>query len=89
MSTRRKRPRTADVLRQALVVDPMSEAREHLEGFPRYRGELEAAQANAVYEARNVGLSWAEIGAALGITQQAAHKRYAEPLSLLQSASRE
>lgn len=89
MSTRRKVKRTGINLRQALRVDDEQAARDDLARYPRWREDLEASQAEAVYAARNVGLSWAQIGAALGISQQAVHRRYAEPLSLLQSASRE
>ena len=70
-------------MRQAALVDPMHEARERLASFPRWRADLEQSQTRAVQEARSVGLSWADVGEALGISQQAAHKRYAELVSVL------
>ncbi len=40
------------------------------------RAELEFRARRLVGEARKQGASWAQIGAALGITRQAAHERY-------------
>ncbi len=39
-------------------------------------GELEAQRERAVVSAMTAGITWAEIGDALGVTAQAAHKRY-------------
>lgn len=38
--------------------------------------EVDALQAGAVKRARAAGLSWAQVAALLGVTKQAAHKRY-------------
>lgn len=38
--------------------------------------DVEAMQARAVERARALGLSWAQIAALLGVTKQAAHKRF-------------
>lgn len=42
----------------------------------RERRQLDTAEELAVRRARNAGYSWTAIGAALGISKQAAHRRY-------------
>ena len=49
---------------------------EELEALARVRTGLPRREVAAVRAARSSGLSWAEVGAALGMTQQAAHKRF-------------
>ena len=44
------------------------------------RKRLEDLQAELVRLARDEGASWASIGAALGVTTQAAHQRFATPV---------
>ena len=87
MSTRRKvkRPRSGQTAR----VESLSERLEELAQCPRWRAELEAQQAERVYWVREMGGSWAQVGAALGITQQAAHERYAAAAALVLAESRE
>lgn len=41
---------------------------------------LERLTRGAVEEARQMGLSWSEIGEALGISKQAAHQKYAHTI---------
>lgn len=41
------------------------------------RDHFDREIATRVREAREAGLSWEQIGSALGITRQAAHKRFA------------
>ena len=43
------------------------------------RRSLDALQAELVGLARQEGASWASIGAALGVTTQAAHQRFGPP----------
>ncbi len=44
--------------------------------IPAKRAELDAHTRDLVATAREAGRSWAQIGAALGISRQAAHERY-------------
>jgi hypothetical protein len=64
------------------VVDDHFGSKEDLHRRPlkRHYAELGTAQANldaAVHTARQRGLSWAKVGAAAGMTAQAAHERWA------------
>lgn len=59
---------------------------EHPEHLLRYVADLETLagtvselQHDAVYAARSAGCSWAEVGAALGVTKQAAQQRFRIP----------
>ena len=49
---------------------------EKIEALTVRMAELEADRERAVAEAMDRGVTWAEIGDALGVTAQAAHKRY-------------
>jgi len=42
------------------------------------RGELDAALVEAIRSARKADRSWAEIGAMLGVSKQAAQRKYAK-----------
>jgi hypothetical protein len=46
---------------------------------PRLAARAEAALHDAVAAARVAGVSWAVIGAGLGMTRQAAQKRFSRP----------
>jgi ATP-dependent Clp protease ATP-binding subunit ClpA len=57
-----------------------------LRALARMRADLNTAEERLVAEALRAGASWSQIGAALGVTRQAAHARYrnvasAEPAS--------
>lgn len=52
--------------------DPLQE----LLAISRERADLERRQEVAVRRARNTGYSWAAIAMLLGVSRQAAHKRY-------------
>ena len=49
---------------------------EKIEALTARLAELEADRERAVAAAMERGATWAEIGEALGVTAQAAHKRY-------------
>ncbi len=48
------------------------------------RGEVEAAILEAVREARRTGCTWAEVGAMLGVSKQAAQQKYGSALTHLE-----
>ena len=50
--------------------------RRELAAAAQQRKESERLQDVAVHRARVAGLSWAEIAALLGVTKQAAHRKY-------------
>ncbi len=49
---------------------------EKIEALTGRLAEMEAVRERAVAAAMERGATWAEIGEALGVTAQAAHKRY-------------
>ena len=49
---------------------------DDLQRIRRARARLDTSQADAVRRARAGGQSWANVAAALGVSAQAAHKRY-------------
>lgn len=50
---------------------------DRLEGIAARRADLDHEQFGAVLDARLAGVSWAKIGAALGVSAQAVQQRYA------------
>jgi hypothetical protein len=67
-----------DVERLRMLVDAADDEDplRALAGAAELRREAERVQAVAVRRARAVGLSWAEIAAALQVSKQAAHRKY-------------
>ncbi|MEY9210575.1 hypothetical protein ABH917_000021 [Thermobifida halotolerans] len=66
-----------ELLDRALA-DPDLDAADHLAVvglLAQLRAEWEATEATALQRAHEAGASWADIGAALGITRQSAHAR--------------
>jgi hypothetical protein len=63
----------AGLLTEARGEDPAAALRASAE----LRRELEREQEALVHRARVAGLSWVAIAAALGVTKQAVHKKYA------------
>lgn len=63
------------------VVDQVPVVPPRLQDLARVaarRTKLEHDQAQAVLGARAAGATWSQIGAALGVSQQAVHKRYGQ-----------
>lgn len=56
--------------------DQDASAQTVLNSYASYAAAVQAELRAQVNEARSLGLSWAEVGAALGISRQAAHERY-------------
>lgn len=50
--------------------------RVSLRAAAELRREVERMQAQLVRKARNEGLSWTQIAAALGVSKQAVHRKY-------------
>lgn len=50
-----------------------------MRGIPRRRAELAEAERDMVRYARLLGISWDDIGTAIGMTGEAALKQYGEP----------
>ncbi|KXC06525.1 hypothetical protein [Microbacterium hominis] len=48
-----------------------------LGGLTQLRGEVERAEAVLVRRSRNAGATWVQIAAALGVSKQAVHQKYA------------
>ena len=49
---------------------------DRLAGIAEAKAELAREEAAAVRQARVHGMSWAEIGAIMGVSKQALHKRF-------------
>ena len=70
--------RWADKVDPADLVVANTESLRTIAELAERRGELDAALVEAVRSARRADRSWTEIGAMLGVTKQAAQRKYAK-----------
>jgi DNA invertase Pin-like site-specific DNA recombinase len=68
---------TADRLMELVKATTDANLLVALDAVARIRREVNRLEAVLVRRARNQGLAWTEIAAALGISKQAVHKKYA------------
>lgn len=69
-----QRPATLRMLLSRIASSP--DPAERLTALVRLRGELDQIETELAAAAIRAGLSWSEIGAALGVSKQAAHRRH-------------
>ncbi len=76
-------PRSSQV--ETLVVRVVSgnDPSAQLEALCQLRRELDAIEAELAAEAIRSGMSWREIGAAIGVSKQAAHRRHRDSVARL------
>jgi len=73
--------RWADKVDADALVPAQTEALREIAELAEQRAELDAAIVEAVRSARAVHRSWSEIGAMLGVSKQAAQRKYAKLFS--------
>ncbi|WP_426184391.1 AsnC family protein [Microbacterium sp. TWP3-1-2b2] len=60
----------------AQALDPQGEPLSELHRLTELRRDLSRVEEAQVRRARNAGYSWQAIASALGVTKQAAHRKY-------------
>ncbi|MDE3130137.1 MAG: hypothetical protein KGL16_03215, partial [Acidobacteriota bacterium] len=58
-----------------------------LEALRELRRELDAIESELAAEAVRAGMSWREIGAAIGVSKQAAHRRHRDSVARIVNAA--
>lgn len=75
--------RSAQVEALVMRVVSGSDPAGQLEALCELRRELDAIESELAAEAIRAGMSWREIGAAIGVSKQAAHRRHRESVARL------
>lgn len=85
MTTRSQRAaalaRWADEVDADELVEARTAALRTIAELAEQRDEIDSALLGAVRDARNADRSWSEIGAMLGVSKQAAQRKYAAKIS--------
>lgn len=77
-----------DQLRSLLArVAATGDAGDRLAALAQLRRELDAAETELAADALRAGLTWSQIGEALGISKQAAHRRHSHGVTKLDQAA--
>ena len=73
--------RWADDVNDDGLVEANTAALRTIAELVEQRDDVDTALLNAIRDARNADRSWSEIGAMLGVSKQAAQRKYATKLS--------